>query len=72
MPSFEQILSSTQMWQVSLLLANANKALPQAAMDILGKPLNFALPAPQETTPQAPAQQTPAQHVPAQPMPTPK
>jgi thiosulfate dehydrogenase len=41
MPSFDQILSSTQMWQVSLLLANANKPLPQPAMDILSKPLAF-------------------------------
>jgi mono/diheme cytochrome c family protein len=41
MPSFDQVLSSTQMWQVSLLLANANKPLPQPAMDILAKPLTF-------------------------------
>ena len=41
MPSFNQILSSTQMWQVSLLLANAEKPLPQAAMDILSMPLTF-------------------------------
>ena len=60
MPSFEQVLSSTQMWQVSLLLAHANKSLPQPAMDILAMPLNFSLP-----TPQAPTQQTPAQPTPA-------
>lgn len=41
MPSFDQVLSSTQIWQVSLLLANANKTLPQPAMDILAKPLTF-------------------------------
>lgn len=41
MPSFNQILSSTQMWQVSLLLANAGKPLPQPAMDILATPLTF-------------------------------
>ncbi len=41
MPSFDQVLSSTQMWQVSLLLANAGKPLPQPAMDILAKPLTF-------------------------------
>jgi hypothetical protein len=34
MPGFVSSLSSTQMWQVSLLLANADK-LPQAAKDIL-------------------------------------
>lgn len=60
MPSFEQVLSSTQMWQVSLLLANANKSLPQPAMDILATPLNFSLPTPQAPTQQSPAQQTPA------------
>jgi thiosulfate dehydrogenase len=34
MPGFEKTLSSTQMWQVSLLLANADK-LPPAAQDAL-------------------------------------
>lgn len=41
MPAFDQVLSSTQMWQVSELLASANKPLPQPAMDILSKPLTF-------------------------------
>jgi thiosulfate dehydrogenase len=43
MPAFDQVLSSTQMWQVSLLLANANKTLPQGAMDILAQPLTYTL-----------------------------
>src|ERR1039457_6159236 len=34
MPGFGKALSTTQMWQVSLLLANADK-LPKAAKDIL-------------------------------------
>jgi mono/diheme cytochrome c family protein len=34
MPGYEKALSSAQMWQVSLLLANADK-LPQAAKDSL-------------------------------------
>jgi thiosulfate dehydrogenase len=34
MPSFEKSLSTTQMWQVSLLLANADK-LPKSAQDAL-------------------------------------
>ena len=34
MPGFEKALSTTQMWQVSLLLANADK-LPKAAKDVL-------------------------------------
>jgi len=29
------VLTDTQMWQVSLLLANADKPLPPAAIDIL-------------------------------------
>ena len=60
MPAFDQVLSSTQMWQVSLLLANANKTLPQPAMDILAQPLTFALPTSQAPTQPTPAQQTPA------------
>ncbi len=34
MPGFEKLLSSTQMWQVSLLVANADK-LPKSAKDTL-------------------------------------
>ena len=35
MPSYKQVLTENQMWQVSLLLANADKPLPPAALDIL-------------------------------------
>jgi mono/diheme cytochrome c family protein len=35
MPSYKDILSDTQMWQVTLLLANADKPLPPAALDFL-------------------------------------
>ena len=35
MAAYKDILSDTQLWQVSLLLANANKPLPPAALDIL-------------------------------------
>lgn len=35
MPSYKQVLSDTQMWQVSLLLANADKPLPPAALALL-------------------------------------
>jgi len=38
MPSFHQYLSETQMWQVSLLLANADK-LPASVNLILSEPL---------------------------------
>jgi thiosulfate dehydrogenase len=35
MPSYRDVLTDTEMWQVSLLLANADKPLPPAALDIL-------------------------------------
>lgn len=35
MPSYKDTLTETQMWQVSLLLANADKPLPPAALQIL-------------------------------------
>jgi thiosulfate dehydrogenase len=39
MPSYKSVLTDTEMWQVSLLLANADKPLPPAAVDILrGQP----------------------------------
>jgi hypothetical protein len=39
MPSYKAVLTETEMWQVTLLLANADKPLPPAALDILrGQP----------------------------------
>jgi mono/diheme cytochrome c family protein len=35
MPAYKEFLSDTQMWQVSLLLANADKPLPPAVLAIL-------------------------------------
>lgn len=35
MPSFKSVLNETQMWQVSLLLANADKPLPPEAVQTL-------------------------------------
>jgi thiosulfate dehydrogenase len=35
MPAYKKVLSDTQMWQVTVLLANADKPLPPAALDIL-------------------------------------
>jgi len=35
MPSYREILTDNQMWQVSVLLANADKPLPPAAVDLL-------------------------------------
>jgi mono/diheme cytochrome c family protein len=53
MPGFKDILSDTQLWQVSLLLANANKPLPPEALDILHGKVATATPA----APAAPAKQ---------------
>lgn len=39
MPAFNHILSTTQMWQVSLLLKNADQPLPDPVMAILKQPL---------------------------------
>jgi mono/diheme cytochrome c family protein len=38
MPSFNHVLSDTQMWQVSLLLKNADKDLPNPVTQILNAP----------------------------------
>jgi mono/diheme cytochrome c family protein len=47
MPSFQNTLTPTQIWQVSLLLADANKPLPPAALNDLRGPAS---------TPQSPAE----------------
>lgn len=39
MPSFRGVLNPTQMWQVSLLLANADKPQPANILDLLKQPL---------------------------------
>jgi thiosulfate dehydrogenase len=38
MPSYKHVLSDTQMWQVSLLLKNADKELPGPVTQILNSP----------------------------------
>lgn len=38
MPTFQHLLSTEQMWQVSILLANADKPMPQPVVDVLSKP----------------------------------
>lgn len=38
MPAFNGLLSPTEMWQVSLLLANADKPMSQPVKDVLSKP----------------------------------
>lgn len=55
MPSYKKILSDQEIWQVSVLLANANKPLPPDALYVLrGNP---PVPA---TTPTAPATTAPS------------
>jgi len=56
MPSYNKVLSETEMWQVSLLLANADKPLPPAALALLKQPLNLdpALPTPLPAMPAVP------------------
>jgi thiosulfate dehydrogenase len=41
MPAFEKVLNPTQMWQVSLLLANADKPLPPGVLELLKQPLDL-------------------------------
>jgi hypothetical protein len=48
MPAFNKVLNETQMWQVSLLLANADKPLPADALSLLKQPLD---PDPQNLAP---------------------
>ncbi len=49
MPAYKDILTDTQIWQVSLLLANADKPLPPAALNyLLGQ--SPAAPAPNPNT----------------------
>lgn len=49
MPSFRTALSDDEMWQVSILLASANKPMPPAALDILRRaPAAPSTPAPTE------------------------
>jgi thiosulfate dehydrogenase len=55
MPAFSKSLSETQMWQMSLLLANADK-LPAAAKTVLVTPVGASIPA--TGTPSAPPPQS--------------
>ena len=57
MPSFKTQLSDPELWQVSLFLANANKPMPQPALDIL----NRAPPPPAEAPAHPPTSEPPHQ-----------
>jgi mono/diheme cytochrome c family protein len=47
MPAFSQVLNQTEMWQVSQLLANADKPLPPGVLTLLKQPLDLDPVAPQ-------------------------
>ena len=47
MPAYQGVLSDMELWQVSLLLANANKPLPPAALSLLKD--QAAQPGPQQS-----------------------
>ena len=60
MPAFKTQLSETEMWQVSLLLANADKQMPPAVQSVLR---GEGTPAEADTTPASRAKTTaPAKH----------
>jgi thiosulfate dehydrogenase len=71
MPSYSKVLNETQMWQVSLLLANADKPLPAAALNLLKRPLDLdpAPAAPQAS--EAPPQKITDQDINSMPSPVP-
>jgi mono/diheme cytochrome c family protein len=52
MPEFSSTLTDTEIWQVALLLANANKPLPPAAAEIVRGEI------PADTTPTTPVPAT--------------
>jgi thiosulfate dehydrogenase len=41
MPAFDHVLNETQMWQVTLLLANADKPQPPGVLELLKQPFNL-------------------------------
>jgi thiosulfate dehydrogenase len=53
MPEFKTQLSDTEMWQVTLMLANADKPMPPAALDILRRTPPPPAEAPAPPTPPA-------------------
>lgn len=44
MPSFENVLNPTQIWQVSLLLKQAAGPLPPGVVSIVQQPMDFSIP----------------------------
>ena len=72
MPSYGKVLNETQMWQVSLLLANADKPLPAAALNLLKQPLDLdPAPAGAPAASDAPPQKITDQDINSMPSPVP-
>jgi thiosulfate dehydrogenase len=44
MPSFSKVLNQTQMWQVSLLLKQADQPLPPEVTNLIRQPLDGSTP----------------------------
>ncbi|RRA48777.1 cytochrome c [Acidipila sp. EB88] len=64
MPSYQAILNEAQMWQISVLLASADKPLPPAVLAVLKQPVPADAPAARPMAPEAPVV------IPVQPVPT--
>ena len=60
MPSFKSQLTDTEMWQVSIFLANANKPMPPSVIDLL----NHAPSPPADTPPHPASNETPTSQTP--------
>jgi mono/diheme cytochrome c family protein len=58
MPAFNKVLSQTQIWQVTLLLANANKPMSSTVESVLQQPLTMDV----AGTPAVPAAPATPQH----------
>jgi thiosulfate dehydrogenase len=72
MPAYNKVLNETQMWQVSLLLANADKPLPATALNLLKQPLDLdPAPAGAPTLSDAPPQKITDQDINSMPSPVP-
>ena len=54
MPSYQTILNEAQMWQIAVLLANADKQLPDDVMAVLKQPVLSGVPGPPPEAPTAP------------------
>lgn len=72
MPAYSKVLTETQMWQVSLLLANADKPLPAGVLTLLKQPLDLdPAPAGAPLSSDAPSQKITDQDMKSMPSPIP-